>query len=104
MKFKCTVISIGGNQATFAYADAPPLSMLREWVGGHIEAVPNFNYFGTDPCVVYCNEEGKLKGLTINTRATLLWAACIAPFRLEDILHGDVVIITAENPAHLQEL
>jgi hypothetical protein len=104
MRFKCTVIDVDATTTVFEYADPPALSLLKEWVGGFIESVPYFDTYGDKLCVVFCNEEGKLMNLAKNPKATFLWAAALMPHMPQDILHGNIVIITAEDPADLGEL
>ena len=59
------------------------------------------------PCVAFCNEDGKGRGLPINRRATLLWRAAISqhndipatmiPMLREDFLVGDVAILVGDK-------
>ena len=48
--------------------DEPTLESAQEFVGGYVEGVsfPNGDY-------LIVNEEGKLKGLDVNEKATKLW-------------------------------
>lgn len=48
-------------------ANQPVLDKLQEWVGGYIEHVgwPRLKFEGMD-VELFCNEEGKLKGMPIN--------------------------------------
>jgi len=60
------------------HTESPSLEFLQAVVGGYIEAVPDWGTIEIDgkvfPCVVYCNEEGKLtEGMLVNHRATILW-------------------------------
>jgi hypothetical protein len=82
----------------------PSLEFLQKAVGGHIEAIPGFariKYGGeTRACAAFCNEEGKLEGLSPNYRATALWHAVLpAPgllgrdSKLLDILCGPVIVL-----------
>jgi len=48
--------------------DEPTLKSAQEFVGGYVEGVPFPN---GDYLIV--NEEGKLKGLDVNEKATKLW-------------------------------
>ena len=48
--------------------DEPTLESAQEFVGGYVEGVPFPN---GDYLIV--NEEGKLKGLDVNEKATKLW-------------------------------
>ena len=72
--------------------ERPQVPELQALVGGYIEAVPQWvDYIGT-PCVVYCNEEGKLDELPVNIRATALWwKARGRP--ADDVLVGDIVLV-----------
>ena len=55
--------------------------------------------------MAFCDEEGKLKPLPLNAKATYLWYACLAPeaFR-PDQLHGPIAIVTADTPEELEAL
>lgn len=63
-------------------ADSESLGTL---VGGWLEALM---IDGTTTC--YLNEEGKLKGLPVNVRATAMLAHRLAP---SDMIVGDVVLL-----------
>jgi hypothetical protein len=63
----------------------PKLEIIQEVVGGYIELVPTAN-----GGYMYCNEEGKLLGLTINRPATQL-------IDFDDIILGSVVVMTVED-------
>jgi len=71
---------------------APTHEELHEIVGGWIEMVPFFTKFGDTPCVAYCNEEGKIRGLSQNQVATMYWRRVCSGY--PDILVGDVAIVT----------
>ena len=60
------------------------LSTLQGAVGGYIEIVPT-----RDGRLLVCNEEGKLKGLPVNWKATELTRGILAA---EDLVVGDCVI------------
>jgi hypothetical protein len=62
--------------------ETPTLDELQEAVGGYIEYVPCTGPLG----FMYCNEEGKLKGLPANIHATNL-------IEFDDIIVGDVVLM-----------
>lgn len=80
-----------------------PLSLpfLQQAVGGYIEAVPGFSTvdYGGEllACCAFCNEEGKLKAMPLNLRATAKWV--VAQHRagaipaLNDILVGPVLLV-----------
>jgi hypothetical protein len=44
---------------------------------GYLELVPLFSKYEGEKCVVFCDEDGRGKGLVPNTRATALWHAGI---------------------------
>jgi len=60
------------------------LQSLQELVGGYIQIVPT-----NDGRQMVLNEEGKLKGLLINPRATHLTRGVVAD---NDLIVGDVVV------------
>lgn len=87
---------------------APRLDELQKIVGGYIEAVPGFQtitYHGEPrACVAFCNEEGKLEGLSVNRTATLLWHAALPSPGLRlpngsfsDVLCGPVVVLYGDD-------
>jgi hypothetical protein len=71
----------------------PALQELQDIVDGYIEAVPHWDSHMGAPCVVYCNEEGKLRGLPLNKRATALWWEYLGGGVYNDVLCGDIVIV-----------
>lgn len=72
---------------TVTQNDTPlTLEYLQGQVEGYIEAVR------PGDITIYINEEGKLKGLPINTRATELWWELDERFRGYDVLCGNVVV------------
>jgi hypothetical protein len=70
----------------------PTLQELHAIVGGYIEAVPHWDQHNGQPCVAYCNEEGKLNELPINMRATVAWYRELGQ-RVDDVLVGNVVLL-----------
>ena len=72
------------------------LDALQKAVGGYIETVPFWSQYRDQPCVVFCNEEGKLDGLPYSFAATEAWNADLARqgYRINpDHLVGDIAII-----------
>lgn len=65
------------------------LAALQEIVGGWIEGVT----LRDDGTHLYCNEEGKLRGLPPNPAATAIADACRPGFAATDQLVGDVVFL-----------
>jgi len=93
---------------------APSLDSLQTAVGGYVELVASFDtirYSGeVSPCVVFCNEEGKLDGLPVNMIATALWDHALGRTteatlgRIpDDVLCGAVVVILGDEEL-MQEL
>jgi hypothetical protein len=73
--------------------EQPALQDLQDMVGGYIEAVPLWERHLDRPCVVWCNEEGKLDGLPGNERATAMWWEALGGGIFNDHLVGDIVIV-----------
>lgn len=89
---------------------APTLKQLQKAVGGYIELIPQFTTLGGSPCHAFCNEEGKLKGLPINRRATQLWHDALPSpgllgegGALVDYLVGPIAVVIGD-PALLEKL
>jgi hypothetical protein len=70
------------------------LKSLQEIVGGYIEGVEL--KVGDEECTGYFHEEGKIKGLQINGRATGLCQVRNAIYP-HDYIAGDMVIVGPEN-------
>lgn len=64
----------------------PTLEQLQEAVGGYIEYVPIREGLIYGSNYMYCNEEGKLKGLEYNERATKL-------IDFDDVIVGNVIVM-----------
>jgi len=73
-------------------AKEPPLQELQDLVDGYIEIVPQWSRHFGQRCIAYCNEEGKLRGLPMNHRATAFWWAALGQ-RVDDVLVGDIVLV-----------
>ena len=96
-----------GKTARLTEHTAPAtLEQLREAVGGGwLEAVPHFNYIpdhknNVVKCVVFCDEEGKLKQLEINKNATALWfSSCKYQKKPmpNDMLVGPIAIVYGDK-------
>lgn len=99
---------------------APTLEVLRELIGGPLQAVPYFHSIMIDGsprrCVAFCDEEGKISEKPMNRAATVQWGAAVdraiantpkdsplAPTPLvekghwRDVLVGTVVILTGDK-------
>jgi hypothetical protein len=86
------------------------LRALQDAVGGYIEMISSIQLFehnGTiHKCVVFCDEEGKLKGKPINREATTRWNRGLAEQGVSynpDYLVGDVAFIFGD-PKLMAEL
>ncbi len=75
-----------------------PLAGLQAAVGGWIEAP-----FDRQGAALVCNEEGKLRGLRVNTRGTWLWGALLGEDP-PDVLVGDVVLVGSAGATYGSEL
>ena len=81
----------------FASKTMPPLQHLQDIVDGFVEIVPHWTKHIGQRCVAFCNEEGKLRGLPINERATAQWY-CRLGQRVDDVLVGDIVVVIDSPP------
>lgn len=110
MRGKMIVIVPGALAKLVTELDKPPdLVTVQKAVGGYIEHVPYWQtYLDEDtgrrlPCIVYCNEHGKLDGMAYNPEATAQWLeACAADHGTRgtpggDHLRGPVVILTGDE-------
>jgi hypothetical protein len=72
--------------------DEPTLESAQEFVGGYVEGIsfPNGDY-------LIVNEEGKLKGLEVNEKATKLWRETFTKdkyaFGYDDWVSGPAILI-----------
>jgi hypothetical protein len=94
MRGTVTTIEPTGQMTTNGYTDPIKLEALQAGVGGYIEEVPGFTKFHRKACVAFCNEEGKLKGLPVNSVATNLWRK---QTQAGDFLVGNVVIVQGDD-------
>ncbi len=101
MKGKLTILYPPCNMLWHAedVDSAPDCEKLQKAVEGYIQLVPSFNHYKGNPCVVFCNEEGKLDGLDINLTATNAWHEVLtkAGIPCTDVLVGPVAIVTGDN-------
>ena len=91
--YKVTVIQPDGVVTVTEHADVP-LEMLQRAVGGFIQMVPHFTQYDGHPCEAYVNEEGRLKNMPLNAKATALWEFFLGegPFQYKPLLFGPLVI------------
>jgi hypothetical protein len=78
MKGTLTVIKADGTVTDETLGEATTFDSLYQKLkdgmdGGPLEAVPLFPEYDGEPCIVFCDEEGRMKGLQANATATKLW-------------------------------
>jgi hypothetical protein len=98
------IITSSGTRTEKPLVSPPTLKELQHAVQGYIEKVPYFDRYlhetGMRDCLVYCNEDGKLKQMPVNTEATRLWrlsATGDENSQLGDILVGHIVILIGDD-------
>lgn len=100
MQGKIISISTNGDLSAEDTTDPALFERLREIVGGWIELVPLFETIVINgervPCVAFCNEEGKLDGLELNTVATAMWRKS-AGGDIDDMLFGPVAVVIGDE-------
>jgi len=104
--YTVTTIHPNGERVREIVPAPLPIGWIKERLaGGWLELIPQFDTYGDSACVVFGDEEAKLKSLAMNPVATYLWYACLAPepFR-PDTLHGPLVIITADTADEMEAL
>lgn len=98
MRGTIVIISPTGTKWTNHLQHTPSLETLQQQVGGFIEMVHGFKLYHHDgqprDCVAFCNEDGKLKGLDLNTTATQIWQR---QYPTQDVLVGPVVILFGDD-------
>jgi hypothetical protein len=94
-----TIIPVGDAAVSSKeLAAAPRLEELQAGIGGgYIEVVPHFTRYQGKPCIAFCDEDGKRKGLPVNHRAAELWYAQEPRVMGRDVLVGPIVIITGDR-------
>jgi hypothetical protein len=99
-----TIITTDGETLNAEHEKCPELSLLKQAVGGYTETVPYWDWWEGRECVAFYNEEGKLDGLPYNALATSLWHTYLSPIRINDTLHGNVIIVSVDTPEEMAEL
>lgn len=74
-QYRLTVIFPSGQISDRFQAAKPQLAQLQALVNGPIQIVPQWGSYEGKRCTVYANEEGLLRGLPYNQKATDLWRA-----------------------------
>lgn len=67
------------------------VTILQKHVHGFLQSVPYFNQYDGKPCIAYVNEEGWIKGMPLNEKATALWRFLLGPGH-EPSIFGPLVI------------
>ena len=82
------------------------LSILQKIVGGYVDIVPHFNKYGEDRCIVFCNEDGKMRQLPVNRYATILLYASCWPSNdyHQDHLVGTIAIVAGPREISIAPL
>lgn len=94
-QWRSFTIQPNGEVIETVHPKQPEYTWLRSQVEGYIETVPYFTkYKGRTRGTAYCNEEGWLKGMPINSPATWAWKA---QFSGGSLLVGPVVITFREK-------
>ena len=96
MKREMVIIPVEGEIIFKEITVLPEYDELKAALkGGLLEIVPRFNSYKMKPCVAFCDEEGKLKQLPVNTRATAMWYVLVGIN--PDFLVGPIVIVAGEK-------
>jgi hypothetical protein len=75
----------------------PTAEVLHEGIEGPLELVPLFRKLGLSPCIAFCDEDGRQKGLSPNRAAQALWRLAVGRYITEDHLVGPIVIVVGEE-------
>jgi hypothetical protein len=86
---------------TYAYrklTTVPTAEVLHEGgIEGPLEIVPLFRKLGLSPCIAFCDEDGRRKGLPPNRAAQALWRLAVGRMITEDHLVGPIVIVVGRE-------
>jgi len=94
-----TIIIPPDGPGALATIDADDIGTYQGIVGGYLEAVyADHDADGRPQVMLFCNDEGKLAGMTANTVATRLWHALDAAMAGRDSLCGTVIVTGAPDP------
>lgn len=97
MPYAVLVIKTDGTIVKTVQPKKPNYKQLNEAVGGYIETLPYFTRVVHEGVeykrgTAFCHEEGKVRGMAVNARATALWIMSCPegdPGRM--VLAGDVI-------------
>jgi hypothetical protein len=94
MKGKTYIIEASGSIREESHDKPLTLEWLQSAAGGYIQLIPHFKMYKGEQCVVFGDEDGKIKGKPINTKATDLWRK---QGILGDVLVGDIVVVIGDR-------
>lgn len=93
------IIKSNGDLVSEDHEKSPGLDFMQAAVGGYIEQVPLFTHVEVNGqrvrCDAFCNEEGKLHGLPLNSVATRMWQSQVSR-PLGDVLVGDILLVIGD--------
>lgn len=91
---KLIVLRPDGTRTEGALTTLPTLEQIAKGLdGAYLEVVPLFEAFEGEPCVAFCDEDGKRR-LPRNLLAQRHWEAAVGRPIVEDYLVGPIVIVT----------
>lgn len=86
------IIPAEGDIETHTGLKSPPtLETLQHNVGGWLELLPRWSKYDGNKAIAFCDEEGLLKNLPVNKRATEMWKA---QFASAVALRGTVIVLS----------
>lgn len=95
MNGTCVIIAADGTETSIEFDHAPTLAEMKSAINdGFVEMVPYFETFRGFNCVAICDEEGKIKRLPINRKATQHWHQQV---RIADFLVGSIAIYYGDD-------
>lgn len=97
MQGTLVTIKVDGTITREDVTEKVPLAKLQKAVGGYVEIVPGLTNYEGHRCVAYCNEDGKLDGLSFNREAHRLWEHSFGDVITKDYLVGDILIVYGDS-------
>lgn len=90
---RLTIIYPDGSEKVEQH-DGVPLEMLQEHAGGPIQLLHHLVQYDNQECNAWVNEEGCIRRLPLNEKATALWKFFLGegPFWYEPQIFGNLVI------------
>lgn len=95
MNGKCLIIAVDGTETEIDFDHVPTLAEMKSAINnGWVEVVPYFETFRGINCLAICDEEGKVKRLPVNMKATEHWHQQVRP---ADFLVGPIAIYYGDD-------